>query len=344
MNTIFNTIKEELQWSDERVDFLVKFTESLIKVKTVNLSEISKYFDPTIKSNSSYRRIQRFFKEYNIFFTAFAKLLMKFTTEDKKVLILDRTQWKGVNIFFLAIEYQGVAIPILWDVLDKKGNTNTLERIRLIDDYVNVFGVENINYLTADREFIGKEWFNWLKEKKINFLIRLKSNFLIEEGIKGKKKIKGYYRYYESKEKVTKLFGIELRIIGKRINNKELLIVATNMTEIELDDYSKRWGIETMFLCLKSKGFNLEDIKMKESYKIDKLIALLSLSYCWCLITGNLFKHKDSRYRKKLGYYSKSIFKIGLDRLSISIIDKFLRPKEYLKLTTLFASVINGFK
>ena len=41
MNTIFNTIKEELQWSDERVDFLVKFTESLIKVKTVNLSEIS---------------------------------------------------------------------------------------------------------------------------------------------------------------------------------------------------------------------------------------------------------------------------------------------------------------
>lgn len=165
MNTIFNTIKEELQWSDERVDFLVKFTESLIKVKTVNLSEISKYFDPTIKSNSSYRRIQRFFKEYNIFFTGFAKLLMKFTTEDKKVLILDRTQWKGVNIFFLAIEYQGVAIPILWDVLDKKGNTNTLERIRLIDDYVNVFGVENINYLTADREFIGKEWFNWLKEK-----------------------------------------------------------------------------------------------------------------------------------------------------------------------------------
>ena len=51
MNTIFNTIKEELQWS-ERVDFLVKFTESLIKVKTVNLSEISKYFDPTVNKNA----------------------------------------------------------------------------------------------------------------------------------------------------------------------------------------------------------------------------------------------------------------------------------------------------
>lgn len=102
--------------------------------------------------------------------------------------------------------------------------------------------------------------------------------------------------------------------------------------------------IVQMFLFLKSKGFNLEDIKMKESYKIDKLIALLSLSYCWCLITGNMFKHKDSRYRKKLGYYSKSIFKIGLNRISITIIDKFLRPKEYLKLTSLFASVINGFK
>lgn len=245
--------------------------------------------------------------------------------------------------FFLAIEYQGVAIPVLWEVLDKEGSTNTLERINLIEDYVNVFGKEDIKYLTADREFIGEKWFKWLKENKINFLIRLKSNFLIDVGINGKKKIKGYYRYYESKNRIVELFGIELKIMGKRINSKELLILATNATELEIEDYSKRWCIETMFLCLKSNGFNLEDTKMKENYKIDKLIGLLSLAYCWCLVIGNRFKTKDSRYRKDLGYYSKSIFKIGFERLRSCIFDKVSNNKIYLIVSSLFCSVINGF-
>jgi hypothetical protein len=343
MNNIFTILKEELQWDDKRVDFLEKFIEGLIKAKTVNLSEISNFFDNTIKKESAYRRIQRFFKDFNISFTRFAKLLMKFIPEEKRILIIDRTEWGDVNIFFLAIEYQGVAIPVLWEVLEKKGSTNTLERISLIEDYVNVFGKENIKYLTADREFIGKDWFKWLKDNEIKLLIRLKKNFLIEVGIKGKKKVGGYYRYYESKSRITELFGIELKIMGKRINSGELLILATNAAELEIEDYSKRWGIETMFLCLKSHGFNLEDTKMTENYKIDKLIALISLAYSWCLVTGKRFKNKDSRYRKDLGYYSKSIFKIGIERLRSCIFDKVSNHKLYSIVSSLFCSIINGY-
>lgn len=100
MDNIFNIIKEELQWSEDRIDFLVKFTEALIKAKTVNLSEISNFFDSSVEKESSYRRIQRFFKDFNIYFTAFAKLLMKFTLKEKRILIIDRTEWNGINIFF----------------------------------------------------------------------------------------------------------------------------------------------------------------------------------------------------------------------------------------------------
>ena len=140
-----------------------------------------------------------------------------------------------INIYFLSVEYQGVAIPILWNLLDKKGNTNTLERKDLIEDYVNIFGLESIDYLTADREFIGQEWFRWLKEYNIPFLIRIKANFIASNGIT-RKKVKGIFRYYESKVKILDLFGINLKLMGKRINSKDLLIVATNSPNLILGD------------------------------------------------------------------------------------------------------------
>ena len=48
-----------------------------------------------------------------------------------------------------------------------------------------LFGVERIEVLTGDREFLGKKWFEYLQEKKINFCIREKKSKLIN--YKGKK-------------------------------------------------------------------------------------------------------------------------------------------------------------
>jgi len=40
----------------------------------------------------------------------------------------------------LAIIHQGVAIPVLSILLDKKGNSNTDERIQLINRFIELFG------------------------------------------------------------------------------------------------------------------------------------------------------------------------------------------------------------
>lgn len=344
MQSLFNTLKENLQLPEKKIAYFISFIESIIKTKTVNLESISSVINPDIKKESNYRELQRFFKDFSFVFTYFSKLLMSFIPEGNKVLIIDRTEWKGINIFFLCVEYQGVGIPILWECLDKKGCTNTLERISLIEDYINIFGKESIKYLTADREFISKIWFKWLKDNEIKFLIRIKSNFLIEIGMKGKKKIAGYYRYYESKSRLVELFGIELRVMGKRINNKQLLIVATNSSEVLLEDYSSRWLIETMFSCFKKKGFKLEDTKMSDNYKIEKLVALISIAYCWCISIGLFFEKKDSKFRKDLGYRNKSIFKIGLERVANSIFQKNVSTKNYFYYQSILCSNSKLFK
>lgn len=338
MQSLFNTLKEELQLSDKKIEYFVSIIESIIKNKTVNLDKIAEIINPNNTKSSNYRILQRFFKDFNFIFTYFAKLLMNTIPEGKKILAIDRTEWNEINIFFLCVEYEGVGIPILWQCLDKKGCTNTLERESLIEDYINIFGKDNIDYMTADREFIGKDWFNWLKEQKIPFLIRLKSNFILENGLSYKKKIKGIFRYYVPKEKLLKLFGIELRIMGKRINKKDLLVVATNSDELFIEDYSNRWMIETMFSCFKTRGFNLESTKMKDNYKIDKLVALISIAYCWCIKVGKYFKNKDSKIRKTTGYSRKSFFKIGAESITTAIIRKTFDFKFYLKYTAVFSS------
>jgi hypothetical protein len=53
---------------------------------------------------------------------------------------MDRTNWqwgeKNINILTLAVVYQGAAIPICWILLNKKGNSNTRERIALVKRFI----------------------------------------------------------------------------------------------------------------------------------------------------------------------------------------------------------------
>jgi hypothetical protein len=48
-------------------------------------------------------------------------------------LSLDRTNWSfgqcQINILCLGVVYQGIAIPLVWTMLKKKGNSNTAERM-----------------------------------------------------------------------------------------------------------------------------------------------------------------------------------------------------------------------
>jgi len=84
-------------------------------------------------------------------------------------LTLDRTNWrwgkKNINILVLAVVYKGIAIPIYWLLLNKRGNSNTRERIALLKRFIKHFGKTRIIRLLADREFIGKDWFAWLKQE-----------------------------------------------------------------------------------------------------------------------------------------------------------------------------------
>ena len=117
----------------------------------------------TLMIGSCVRRIQRLIAECVIDTDLIAKLILKLIpVKGPYNLAMDRTNWKysdtNINILTLGIIYEGMAFPILYTMMDKRGNSNTTERIAIVNRFKSIAGADSINHLMADREFIGDEW------------------------------------------------------------------------------------------------------------------------------------------------------------------------------------------
>jgi len=127
--------------------------------------------NPKRSDRTNYRRLNKFFEKFNFDKKRRAKLLSSFLPNEQWILTMDRTNWQfgksNINFLVLGVAYKGMAIPLFWYLLDKKGNSNYDERIQILEDFIDLFSVDKIKVLVADREFVGQEWFKWLKENKI---------------------------------------------------------------------------------------------------------------------------------------------------------------------------------
>ncbi len=178
-----DVLKLHFGWNLARIKCLSCLIIALFKVKTVNFAELATAFSGTAQVESHYRRIQRFFKEINIQQDMVAQLVASFLPYDQLILSMDRTNWMlgcvAINFLVLSIVHQGTAFPIFWIFLPEKGNSNTKERIQLIDQFLEIFGSHKIKYLVADREFIGEDWFRYLISHSIKYRIRIKKDMKI---------------------------------------------------------------------------------------------------------------------------------------------------------------------
>lgn len=321
-----------LNWNKARISCLSQIIQALFRVRTVNLTQIAEAFQTETKASSSYRRVQRFFKDFSFDMSFIVILVSKlFIMDEKNVLIMDRTNWKWgkkpINILMLSIEHFGVAIPLFWTVLEKEGTSSSRDRMSLLGRVIKKLGPEKIQVLLADREFVGEEWFRFLIEEKIPFIIRVKKNFLVQ-GIRDgyEVPIKELLKKLGRKKKYVNhsiiLWGHPLfASVEQRKGAKEAMIVVSNTSfSSPLELYRWRWGIETLFGCLKSRGFRLEDTHMVEGLKIEKLIFILTIAFCWAYKTGELSTRRKPISVKKHGRKSKSVFRVGLDLIRSTLL------------------------
>ena len=133
-----------LKWSGARLTLAAHFILSVIKLNTVNLARLALAFETPVEAESNYKRLQRFFRHFEMDFKALTHLIAGWLPPTPWVLCLDRTHWQvgktSMNILMLAVAYRGIAIPLMWTVMNKKGNSHTDERIALLERFIHLLG------------------------------------------------------------------------------------------------------------------------------------------------------------------------------------------------------------
>lgn len=314
-------------WNKSGAGLLCFFIVALIKVRSVNLMKIAVAVPGKAKTGSKYKRLQRFFSGFDFSPDDIAGLTVRFlpANGEKWNLSADRANWKpgkqNINPLVPGIVHPGAAFPIIWTTFSKRGNSNMNERIELTERFIRIFGAEKIKCLFGDRKFIGGDWFAFLLKNGIHFIMRIKENFMITNA-KGIQVSAGtLFRDLKTGEcKILKglrtVDGHPVYVAGMLLPGGEYLILAAgSKPETVPEDCKKRWGTETLFQCLKGRGFNFEDTHMAIPERISRLIALPATAFSWCHATGEWIALQKTVKIKKHGRKEISLFRTGLDHI-----------------------------
>ena len=64
------------------------------------------------------------------------------------------------------------------------------------------------------------------------------------------------------------------------------MIATQEHPKTALNEYKERWKIETLFGCLKTRGFDFEATPITDQKRLEKRLAFLTIAFCWSYIVG----------------------------------------------------------
>ena len=254
---------------------------------------------------------------------------------------MNRTNWQfgsfDINALVLAVTCQGVAFPLLFKLLPKRGNSNTEERVDLMERSIKLFGKSTIDCLVADREFVGQHWIGWLNDNRIRYHIRIRENFWVHNPHNGRD-FKAFWAFHDLRAGQSRhLYGIYLvngqccYLSAARMKNRDgkpelQILLSFNKPEEAVYAYKMRWQIETRFKSLKSSGFNVEDTHLADIERIERLFAILTIAFLWAYRVGiSMDRVKPIRILNNR-HKAMSFFKYGLDTISSALLNTDRQP------------------
>lgn len=319
-----------------RKTFVSLFLLALIQQRKVQFCELAPVLNDEAKIASNQNRIEDFFREVTINYQAVARLIMTLLPKYAKLrLTIDRTEWDfgkcQVNILMILVGCGELQLPLYWELLDNKsGNSNSQDRIDLLEKCFAIIDIKRIGLVVGDREFVGHKWIKYLKDNKLPFVMRLPKHHLLTKSCGEVISISDL----NLSVGVTYMFS-ECQVDGcwgqawiKRLNEEDYLyLFGTVDVKFMGQLYRKRWCIEAFFQNLKGRGFDLESTHLRSLPKLSKLLALVSLAYAFCASFGLYYHQKVQSIKvKKHGYKATSFARYGLNLLRSILRSSLKKP------------------
>lgn len=329
---LLTTLSGKFSLGKSRLETLACLVIAMVSGRTVNLTHAACHLPGQALHASRYRRLQRFFQHVRLDQDVVAQMVVRMLNLSRPIpLALDRTNWKigsrDINILVLAVVTRRFRVPLMWTLLTHQGNSDTQQRIALMERYLALFGASSIQWLLADREFIGSRWMDFLNKNSIPFAIRVKENLsiVLENGkvcslrtLLRNRRARSVVHRFEGRLPET---ATPVRVAIKQLRTDAWLIIMTNQDDAKaaLNAYRKRWGIECLFGDAKTRGLNLEDTRLTDPAKLATLLGILAMAVSWAYRCAMQTMGHRAIVRKVHGRREKSWFRLGLDALRTSL-------------------------
>ena len=211
----------------------------IIKSRNVQLPALAdaiKLEGDSIQTKSIIHRLEDFFRETDLDYQSLALLLVCCLGEGKIRLCIDRTEWdfgkRQVNILMITASTGARQVPLYWELLDNKsGNSNSSDRIDLLKKIIDLVGADRIGIVIGDREFIGHKWLNYLKDKGIDFCMRVPKHHLIERFDGQKQNIEDLASQKPVYLKNCQVDGVWVNVYLKKIKDGDYLFLIGTIKE-----------------------------------------------------------------------------------------------------------------
>ena len=331
----------------------ILLVQCIFKCRTVCLYKCRAEVGPVlgkkdIKLKTAYARLIRFFKikHIDLFCIGIVRLIIHLADFQGQVYMsIDRTNWKigaiNINVLYIGLILpNGIFIPILWELFDKRGNSSEEERCELIRRFFKVwqFHSDIKIILLGDREFIGAQWFGFMRRVGFSFVIRarwqdywkqvsISTNILIpnlEKHIERSIKKKGYFQTSVLINGELLFYTVFVNSSKRQRKNDKWLVLISDENDIDWisTSFPKRWSIEVFFYHVKTNGFNLEDLNLSDLLKAQLMMGVTAFCYVLSIING--MKHQRTekiaiKTQSGKKFRAISIFRLGYDNLKNSV-------------------------
>ncbi len=141
---------------------------------------------------------------------------------------------------------------------------------------------------------MGEAWFRWLQQQRIPCHQRLRRNTLVSYAARKVRLDQLFGALKPGQGRALsdphRVWGCSIHLSALRLQDGDFLFLArSNLSPGQaLATYADRWQIETLFGCLKSRGFHLEETHLTHPERLSKRMGLLAFAFAWACRTGEL--------------------------------------------------------
>ncbi len=236
---------------------------AMVTARRVNQSDMCAHLPGASSIEAKKRWVERGCRDPQLTEPVFLAFLLALLPSGKLLLSMDRTTWERgdapLNLLVLGVVLHGYTVPLVWTALDHDGHSGTVKCTQLVSRLLKALPASRWKGLVADREFIGGEWFSFLRRKNIKRAIHIRKNAVIDElrvdewfgGLNV-----GDVRCLAER---ANGYGEVMQVVATRSPAGDLVAIATDFSVWDTCVlYRASWSVECTFASLKVRGFDLE--------------------------------------------------------------------------------------